>query len=430
MLYYIARPLGTLGLKVFYKKIYFSGAERIPVGKPMLIASNHPTAFCEPITLACVLSDVEFNFITRGDIFSKPFYRKLLEGMNMIPIFRFRDGYAQLKNNQATMDYVYQALADKKAILIFPEGTTRTAKRLHPPQKGAARMAFGNYAMHGDLDLQIVPVGITYTDAHTFRSEILVEVGNPIPLSRYYDTYKENQNKAVNQLTADIFKETEPLLVVIQKEADEPLVEHLFELYRNTFPETEVFPIFKKNARRLDAEREIANNFYKQLSDTQRIDLKEDVNNYFQTLSDANVTDFAVAQPYHATLSKTIALALGFVPFCIGYALHFPIFGYARHVCNTRVNQIEFKAPVAIGVGVGMFLASYFVFLITLLIVNKPIVWAFGLSIPFLGFYAVLYYDYWKRYQASRAVHPIPTSTIENWQAQRNELLERVRRPA
>jgi glycerol-3-phosphate O-acyltransferase / dihydroxyacetone phosphate acyltransferase len=430
MLYYIARHLGTLGLKVFYKKIYFSGVERIPVGKPMLIASNHPTAFCEPITLACVLRNVEFNFITRGDIFSKPFYRKLLEGLNMIPIFRFRDGYAQMKNNQATMDYVYQALAEKKAILIFPEGTTRTAKRLHPPQKGVARMAFGNYALHGDLDLQIVPVGITYTDAHTFRSEILLEVGTPIPLSRYYNTYKENQNKAVNQLTADIFKETEPLLVVIQKVEDEPLVEHLFELYRNSYPDSSVFPIFKQNKRRLEAEREIANNFYQKLSDTQRVDLKQDVNNYFQSLSDAKVTDFAVAQPYHATLAKTIALVLGFVPYCIGYALHFPIFGYARHIRDTRVSQIEFKAPVAIGVGVGVILVLYLVFLIALMIVNKPIVWAFGLLLPFLGFYTVLYYDFWKRYQASRSVHSIPTATMENWQSKRTELLESVRRPA
>lgn len=430
MLYYIARPLGTLALKVFYRKIYFSGAEKVPVDKPMLIASNHPTAFCEPITLACVLQDVEINFITRGDLFAKPFYRKCLEALNMIPIFRFRDGYASLKNNQATMDYVYQALADKKAILIFPEGSTKTQKQLRPSQKGAARMAFGNYALHGDLELHIVPVGLTYTNAHTFRSEILLEVGNPIPLSRYYAMYQENQNKAINQLTSDIFTATKPLLVIIEKEEDEPVVEHLLELYRNTFPDKAVFPIFKQNHRRLEAEREIANNFYQKLSDTQRIDLKKDINQYFKSLNDAKVTDFAVAQPYHAHFSKTIALCLGFLPFCMGYALHFPALWYAKKVRDNRVEQLEFKAPVTIGVGVGAVILSYLIFLIILIFVNKPIIWGFGFLIPFLGFYAVLYYDFWKRYQACQNIAAIPPATMAHWQSKRDELLERVRRPA
>ncbi|NJL77450.1 MAG: hypothetical protein HC892_22855 [Saprospiraceae bacterium] len=47
------RPFARFGLLAFCKKIYVSGAENIKTDRPVILASNHPTAFLEPCILAC-----------------------------------------------------------------------------------------------------------------------------------------------------------------------------------------------------------------------------------------------------------------------------------------------------------------------------------------------------------------------------------------
>ena len=98
-LYFFIRPFVRFGLKLYFKNIFIAGLNKIPSDKSIIIASNHPTAFFEPILLACLHSR-SFNFLTRGDIFKKAFYHNLLSKLHMIPIFRFRDGHENMKKNQ------------------------------------------------------------------------------------------------------------------------------------------------------------------------------------------------------------------------------------------------------------------------------------------------------------------------------------------
>ena len=93
-LYHIIRPVITLAFRLYFKKIQHFGAEKIPLGKPLIFSVNHPTGFFEPTVLACTFWEHDFYFITRGDMFKKPFYRRILESFFMIPIYRFRDGFA------------------------------------------------------------------------------------------------------------------------------------------------------------------------------------------------------------------------------------------------------------------------------------------------------------------------------------------------
>ena len=60
----------------------------------------------------------------------------------------------------------------EKTILIFSEGNTRMQKKLAPLQKGLARLAFGAYAEKNVQDIQIVPVGVNYSNGKLFRSDV------------------------------------------------------------------------------------------------------------------------------------------------------------------------------------------------------------------------------------------------------------------
>ncbi len=431
-LYHVVRPIATLVFKIYFKKIYHTGTEKIPHGKPLIFSCNHQTGFFEPCMLACLTWDVEYHFITRGDMFEKPWVRRIFGSLNMIPIFRFKDGFSNLKNNAATMKYIYKALAEKKSILIFSEGGTQTVKRLRPIQKGMARMAFGNYEIYGDLDLHFVPVCLTYTAPHTFRSEVMIQYGDAIPLSQYYEIYAENNNKAINQLTSDVQNAMRPLLVEIEKPENDELTENIFTLYRNTYPEP-VFPIFNSSKRRLMAHQEIADNI-NQLDDNQLVTLKNKTNAYFSNLKSKDLDDLAIAQPWHENSKNLMALIIGFIPFAIGWLGHWIPAWYASKIKNERVKYLEFKGPVLATVAMGGILIQYIILITVAFILNHWAIYALVALLPFLGYYSLIYKDLWIKYQACSHLKTANGTASEAWQEEvlqlrneREEILGMVR---
>jgi glycerol-3-phosphate O-acyltransferase / dihydroxyacetone phosphate acyltransferase len=432
-LYHFIRPIATLAFKVYFKKIDYFGVERIPKDKPLIFSCNHPTGFFEPCVLACLTWEHDYYFITRGDMFAKPFYRKILESFNMVPIFRFRDGFANMKNNASSMEYIYKTLSEKKNILIFSEGGTETVKRLRPIQKGLARMAFGNYEQYGDLDLHIVPICFTYTDPHRFRSEAMVEFGEPIPLSNYYAQYAQSQPKAVMQLTTDVEQAMKPLLVHIEKEEQTDLLEKLFLMYRNSYS-LPTFPIFYKSKRRLWAHQEIVENVAQM--DAQHVEiLRGHVDGYFDKLKEYKINDLAIAQPYHATPSNLIALILGFIPFALGWLGHLIPMLYAVKVRNERVKYVEFRGPVMSAVGMGGVLILYILLFVLALIINKLAFWGFVLALPIMGYFSLLYRDLWEKYKTCSQLKALNTEgpldaskSLKALQIERMDILNRVRK--
>ena len=149
MIYSFVRPIAALALKIFFRKIYFTNRNRIPDGKPLILAINHPTAFIEPCILACFLP-IKLYFLVRGDLFKKAHFSKMLNLLHMVPIFRKQEGLDQLSKNDETFDFCYKALKDHKTVVILPEGKTIQEKRLRPIRKGLARIAFGTYEKYGD----------------------------------------------------------------------------------------------------------------------------------------------------------------------------------------------------------------------------------------------------------------------------------------
>ncbi|MFZ4544195.1 MAG: 1-acyl-sn-glycerol-3-phosphate acyltransferase, partial [Saprospiraceae bacterium] len=203
LLYRLIKPYSTLGVKTFFKKVYFHNDYHIPKDKPVLITCNHPTAFMDPVIMACMLKD-PIHFMVRGDVFKKPFFKKVLQSLNMIPIFRFKEGYANIKQNYASMDYVSDLLAQNQHVVIFAEGLCLQEKRLKPIQKGTARMAFSAIEKHGDLDIHIVPAAVNYTFKTQVRDVVKYEFGEPIRIADYRHLYVENANKAIKEITDEI----------------------------------------------------------------------------------------------------------------------------------------------------------------------------------------------------------------------------------
>ncbi|HRN33482.1 MAG TPA: 1-acyl-sn-glycerol-3-phosphate acyltransferase [Saprospiraceae bacterium] len=235
--YPVLKKVVRFTLRFFFKRIYINKFDNLPDNTPILIACNHNNAFADALFVGAYLSKLDMHFITRGDVFN-PKMMWFFRLTNQVPIFRFRDGYENLKKNNNSMEFCYDALGRNQRIIIFSEGDCKTEKHLRPIQKGTARMAFGAYDATGQDKTLIYPVGINYIEPHSFRSSILISQGEPLRLIDYIPLYKENPHKAIKLLTDDLeFQLKKEVLHIEEKEA-EKLAQTGFEILDNAYPGT------------------------------------------------------------------------------------------------------------------------------------------------------------------------------------------------
>jgi len=117
-----------IGLYCYYSKIVISGEQHIPVNKPILFLPNHQSALLD-VLLVGIHCNRKPWFLTRSDVFKKPLFKKLFTYLQMIPIYRIRDGRESLKNNDAVFKQCAQLLERGEAILMFTRTrySTRTS---------------------------------------------------------------------------------------------------------------------------------------------------------------------------------------------------------------------------------------------------------------------------------------------------------------
>jgi len=175
--YWVLRFLTRKTLQIYFKDISFSGLSNFRKKGAQIIAVNHPTSFLEACILACFLPR-SLYFIVRGDVFY-PWARFFFRWTQQIPIYRFQDGFGNLRRNADSFDEVYKVLNKGKSVLIFAEGRTEYEKKLRSIQRGAGRMAIGALRKYEDLDLHIQIVGINYENLYRFGSHVHVHLAAP-----------------------------------------------------------------------------------------------------------------------------------------------------------------------------------------------------------------------------------------------------------
>ena len=173
------------GLHCYYGKIRTVGKENIPKNAPVLFLPNHQSALID-VLLIGVDCDRKPWFLTRSDVFKKPALKKFFGYLQMIPIYRIRDGRASLKKNEAVFVQCAELFAKNEAILMFPEANHNIKRRVRPLSKGFTRILFGALDKYPDLDIQLVPVGLNYKDAAAFPDSIAINFGKPIAVKSLY----------------------------------------------------------------------------------------------------------------------------------------------------------------------------------------------------------------------------------------------------
>lgn len=425
MMYFLVRPLAKLGLKVFFRHIHVYGIENIPNNVPVIIAANHPTAFIDPCLATCFQKRI-LNFIVRGDIFKNPMYIKILKSLNLIPIFRFKDGYANLKNNQETFKYCFDVLKNEEAIFILAEGRTIQGKRLRPIQKGPARMAFGAYENFGTDNTVIVPMGFTYERANEWRKDVLIECGEPILIKDYIQLYKESPNQAIQSVTDDLSKGMKTTIVHLESLEDgDDFFDHLAEISINNQGKS-VFPIVRHENAQLTKEKSIAIKI-NQMDIAAKTESQHLVNRYYKLLKKFGLSDLVIANTKKTTIIPLILYAIGLLiclPALLFYA--FPIW-LAKTITLKKVHVLEFKSPVLYALSTFLCLAwSLILLIIGIIIFGLKSILALVL-ILIMAFIGIIFYEKLKYYFTSLKYKYLPLISRQELLNQRNEIVALLR---
>ena len=158
---YILKLFIRAALWLFCAEINTKNKYLLNTKGPLLIIANHPNSFLDAIIIASRYHR-RIHFLARGDVFTKKHHRFLLKLLNMIPVYRLREGKEFLHLNEYAFIESVKLLKNKEAVLIFIEGTCLNKNELQPFKKGTARIVQGCHAEN--LFPSIHLAGIAYNN--------------------------------------------------------------------------------------------------------------------------------------------------------------------------------------------------------------------------------------------------------------------------
>jgi len=400
-IYYLIRPIARFSIWMYYRKIHWSHAGRVPKGKPVILAVNHPTGFSEPVILAVTMWRPLF-FLVRGDFFKNKVFAFLMRSLNMVPIYRRSDtDFRGVAQNLSTFEDCYQTLRANRIICIFPEGSTRHEKKLRPLQKGLGRIAHGYMERFPDTrELYVVPVGVNYTYAEQQRSQVMIDFGEPINVAEIFQAHPENNMRMVSDLTRTLHSHMAERIIRIEDQSREELAEYLFRLVRSEQPDP-FLPVITNRYQPLARELAVAE-WIRRISEEEMTHWLMVARPYFEQLKDLKIRDRTMIGPSYYTWTNTLLLVLTAPLVALGYLFCWPPWRLARWIKETKVKRIEFHTPVLQASALGAFLVYYLLWSVLSMVLGDWRIIIVALVLGWLGYAGIWWQENaarWKRSQ-------------------------------
>ena len=221
--------------KIFYRKVIVIGIENINPEHHIIFAPNHQNTLMDALAVLFTHKGQPV-FLARADIFKKKTIAAILYFLKILPVYRIRDGYANLKENDEIFSKTVDVIKNKNGLVILPEGNHEGFRRLRQLKKGICRVAFqADEAENNQLKIKIIPVGLDYSHYRRYRQVLTVVYGKPIEVSEYHEFYKENPNRGLIELKNRLSDELKKLMVHIESEDDYEAIDELRSIVNGRF---------------------------------------------------------------------------------------------------------------------------------------------------------------------------------------------------
>jgi len=212
---------------IFYRKIIVVGRENIDPDQSLIFAPNHQNALMDALAVLFTHKGQPV-FLARADIFKRKAVASFLYFLKILPVYRIRDGFSSLKENDDIFLKTIDVLKNKNGLVILPEGDHAGFRRLRQLKKGICRVAFqADEAASFSLKIKIIPVGIEYSHYTRLRQVLTVVYGRPIEVSEFHQIYTESPEKALNELRSRLSEEIKRLMVHIESKEDYEAIDEL-----------------------------------------------------------------------------------------------------------------------------------------------------------------------------------------------------------
>lgn len=275
-LYNILSPLVQFGTRCHYNHFCVRGIENLPTDGAYIIAPCHQQALMEPLAVLRIAPKPPV-FLARADLFAKPTLRAILTFLRILPVYRIRDGQKNVSKNHAIFEQSCRVLLDGYPLCLMAEGRHNNRHHLLNMGKGMFRIAGEAQQRLGTHPVYIVPTGIDFDEYEQPYSNVVVNIGKPIPLQPFMELYRDNEPVALNQMRDALAEALMPLMHDIRDE------EHYDEIMT-------LCNVLNRNMRRQEGLDNTAWNRFKmrqQISRHMDFLAKDDSNPMFEKLTTA-----------------------------------------------------------------------------------------------------------------------------------------------
>jgi len=337
--------------KIFYRRFEIRGKEKFHWKDPIIFAPNHQNAAMDALIFVTILRQQPI-FLSRADIFVNPLIRSLLKLFKMLPVWRIRDGFRSVPQNEETFEKCAEVLGHHKTLILFPEGNHDDKRRIRPLKKGLARIAFEAEETYDfKLGLKVIPVGIDYSDYEKVRGRVTVSYGDPIRVADLESEYKKDPQIAYRELNKRITEGIKPHMIHIPWEDIYDTVMSLRTIFGRTFRKMKGLP-GKTLFNKFDADKKMIDMIgrIKEAEPELMDQINVKVQKYNKLLKLLELRDHVPEKaPYRPMrmIRETALMVLGFPLLAISFISNFHLIKFPDYVSRNWFKDPQFKATVA-----------------------------------------------------------------------------------
>ncbi len=403
--YRILKIYEKFAFKRFYRHVQVIDRKNIPYDEQYILTPNHQNTLMDALAVLNT-SETDPVFMARADIFKKKRQAKILRFLKILPIYRIRDGASELSRNEEIFESATTILSDHAPVCLMPEGNHGNKRRLRPLVKGTMRIALRTQEKFGkSKGVKIVPVGLDYENYQKFFQDLLIIYGQPIEVSEFYDLYLENPARAQNELRERLSEEMKKIIIHISNDELYDMYQDLREIY-NKRMRSKVGILGKSHYERFRADKQmirILDSRFESDPETLRA-LAAKVGSYMQDLKALNIRNWIFERSGYTT-KKLIYKRFGLM---ITTPLYF--YGYLNNWLPYRlpllklktIKDPQFHSSIKFVLAMFLFPVFYAVQTVIVALLTGPawIPWAYLLSLPATGYFALFWSIWYKRWRA------------------------------
>ena len=184
--YLRVRRVNRAIMETWFREISTVDVDTLPEEGGIIYTAWHPGGLIDPMLMMAALPG-GLTFAAKSTLFKIPILSRIMKWINVQPVQRAEDGVAspdeRKKANSRLIDTLAELVAQGERIAIFPEGMSHTESYAVELKTGAARIlleAHRRAVQAGKPTPKIVPIGLHYSDQHSFRERVSLQINRPV----------------------------------------------------------------------------------------------------------------------------------------------------------------------------------------------------------------------------------------------------------